>query len=381
MGPWFVRDPDRPFRPGCSYETLVRMIDRGQVTKLSIIRGPTTKQFWSVARHVSGVAHLLGYCHNCDAAVDPRDHGCHACGVSFGAFLDRDVLGLPEVRPLPWEADLDEETRRLAAPDRVSGWGRPGEAGGISRFASDDELRETGPGGGAAPGAGAAAGRQSGPSAAVAEAGVDVARAGEPIATPVGQDVFDEYASSAVTRALQRKVASQQRTMRLLAILLVVVAIGSSAVLLAVIFRGSESSTVANPPPSEPTADADAALPAGVSPALVVSPTPRTDPDEPGADAEGAAPSPPAPNADVPALPSDGSRFLTEYARAHERISAAERTQRPMEERIRDYEQALEILRQIDATATSEERPVDLAATIKRVEHELERLRLKEFFG
>ena len=73
MGPWFVRDPERPFRPGCSYETLVQLIQRGQVTKYSIIRGPTTRQFWTVARHVPGVAHLLGYCHACDGPVDPDE--------------------------------------------------------------------------------------------------------------------------------------------------------------------------------------------------------------------------------------------------------------------------------------------------------------------
>ena len=53
MGPWFVRDPGKPFHPGCNYETLIRMIDRGQVTKYSIVRGPTTKQFWTVAKHSS----------------------------------------------------------------------------------------------------------------------------------------------------------------------------------------------------------------------------------------------------------------------------------------------------------------------------------------
>ena len=133
MGPWYVRDPGKPFHPGCSYETFVRMIDRGQLTKYSIMRGPTTKQFWTVAKHVPGVAHLLGYCHNCDASVDPGDHGCHVCGVSFGAYLDRNYLGLPDLRPLPWEAEIDGSP----SPDRTPGLR---SSGGISGFASDDEL-------------------------------------------------------------------------------------------------------------------------------------------------------------------------------------------------------------------------------------------------
>ena len=115
MGPWFVRDASRAFQPGCSYETLVKMVERGQINRYSILRGPTTKQFWTVARHVPGVAHLLGYCHNCDASVDPGDHGCHACGVAFGAYLDRNFMGLPEIRPLPWDADAEAELRGSAA--------------------------------------------------------------------------------------------------------------------------------------------------------------------------------------------------------------------------------------------------------------------------
>ena len=138
MGPWFVRDPGKPFHPGCNYETLVRMIDRGQLTKYSIVRGPTTKQFWTVAKHVPGVSHLLGYCHNCDASVDAGDHGCHVCGVPFGAYLDHNHLGLPAPQPLPWEAQLD---RADCGPgDADIGLGRPVRAVGISGFATDDEL-------------------------------------------------------------------------------------------------------------------------------------------------------------------------------------------------------------------------------------------------
>ena len=139
MGPWFVRDEKRPFQPGCSYETLVKLIQRGQVTKYSILRGPTTRQFWTVARHVPGVAHLLGYCHACDAQVDPGDHGCHACGVAFGAYLDRNFLGLPEIRPLPWELDANEEIRQAASGHRMA-WDQPVRGGSLSSFATDEEL-------------------------------------------------------------------------------------------------------------------------------------------------------------------------------------------------------------------------------------------------
>jgi hypothetical protein len=117
MGPWFIRDPDRPFQPGCSYETLVRLVQRGRVGPLTVVRGPTTRQFWTVAKRVQGISHLFGYCHECGALAGEADPDCHACGASFGPEADRDRLGLPEIRPLPWEM-----------------------AGRISVFASNDEL-------------------------------------------------------------------------------------------------------------------------------------------------------------------------------------------------------------------------------------------------
>src|SRR5688572_8537034 len=141
MGPWFMRDERRPFQPGCSYETLVKLIERGQITRYAIVRGPTTRQFWTVARRVPGIAHLLGYCHNCDASVDAQDHGCHACGVPFGAYLDRNFMGLPEIRPLPWEASQDEGVRDSDSTSRLVDFRRAAEPLGLSSFASDEELR------------------------------------------------------------------------------------------------------------------------------------------------------------------------------------------------------------------------------------------------
>src|SRR5690606_19138933 len=41
MGPWFIRDKAQPFKPGCSYETLKRMIQRGAIHANTVIRGPT----------------------------------------------------------------------------------------------------------------------------------------------------------------------------------------------------------------------------------------------------------------------------------------------------------------------------------------------------
>ena len=40
MGPWFVRDRNRPFQPGCAYETLTKLIERGQVSNLDVLMRP-----------------------------------------------------------------------------------------------------------------------------------------------------------------------------------------------------------------------------------------------------------------------------------------------------------------------------------------------------
>ncbi len=104
MGPWFVRDLAMPFMPGCSYETLVGMVTRGKITKRSVLRGPTTRQFWCTAERTPGVSHLLGVCHNCRVDVQPTDSFCDECGAGFTVEPDRQSLGLGAVHLLPGQA-------------------------------------------------------------------------------------------------------------------------------------------------------------------------------------------------------------------------------------------------------------------------------------
>lgn len=104
MGPWFIRDEARPFRPGCSYETLQKLVRRGAIDGDTILRGPTTMQFWTRAGNAPGVAHLLGECHNCHQSVRDDEYMCAGCGVVFAAPADRQALGLGPVRLLPGSA-------------------------------------------------------------------------------------------------------------------------------------------------------------------------------------------------------------------------------------------------------------------------------------
>jgi len=122
MGPWFIRDEQHPFRPGCSYETILAMVARGKITSDTILRGPSTSQFWYPAKRVPGVAHRLvvggaggGVCHSCQHAVTTESE-CPRCGAVFHADPDRQFLGLMPVRALPGSGVPLQEPRQHASP-------------------------------------------------------------------------------------------------------------------------------------------------------------------------------------------------------------------------------------------------------------------------
>lgn len=104
MGPWFIRDPKRPFHPGCSFETLRDMVRKGRITADTILRGPTTHQLWNFAARTPSVANLLGICHNCRREAKPDATECPACRASFAPVTDRQHLGLSPVHLLPGQA-------------------------------------------------------------------------------------------------------------------------------------------------------------------------------------------------------------------------------------------------------------------------------------
>ncbi|MEQ8818967.1 MAG: hypothetical protein RLY93_01890 [Sumerlaeia bacterium] len=104
MGPWQIRNEKNPFRPGCSFDTIRDMVKRGRITEHTIIRGPTTRQFWAFARDVPGVAAQLGQCHACHERVGHDDYTCRNCGVVLTPPMDRQSLGLGPVQLLPGQA-------------------------------------------------------------------------------------------------------------------------------------------------------------------------------------------------------------------------------------------------------------------------------------
>jgi hypothetical protein len=124
MGPWFVRDEKSAHRPGCNYSTIQRMVESGGITAHSVVRGPSTNQFWMLAKHTPGVAHLLGHCHNCGAAASAEMFACKSCGETFSADRDRQHMGLGPVRAIAGSARGDVlALHASAAPgaERIAG--------------------------------------------------------------------------------------------------------------------------------------------------------------------------------------------------------------------------------------------------------------------
>jgi hypothetical protein len=119
LGPWFIRDETNPHKPGCSYETLRGLIQKKRVTLRTVIRGPTTRQFWTYASRTPSVANLLGVCHNCSARVDPGAYSCGSCGAVFTPEVDRQHLGLGPVRLLPGQASPEVIAASTGPPGQI----------------------------------------------------------------------------------------------------------------------------------------------------------------------------------------------------------------------------------------------------------------------
>ncbi len=390
MGPWFIRNPSNPHQPGCSYEMLVKMVDRGQINRYTIVRGPTTKQFWTVARHTPGVAHLLGYCHNCDAAVSKKDLGCAKCGAPFGAYLERNYMGLPEIKPLPWESDT---------PDATDQWGthfgppRP-QATGLSSFGTDEEL--------------AAGGGRMGSPAMVSPrmnggtgVGTATAPAGVASSSLSVARVLDDDSSHAAARqrTLERRLNQQQQSIRWL-----LVAVGA-VVLIALLFAfdvfsgGSEEASTDGNDGSVDAAEDEAS---GSDEVESVSLSEDTSDQITGYDRTEYAPHdapkaslangretevqivpeqiPETSNAGDTARPQQPDPFAIEFDRAQGLLRQARDENVEIDARIAAMTDAIGILEQLSAVAPPESHTVLPAEELEALRTELKRLETKKWF-
>src|SRR3954469_4843868 len=75
------------------FETLLALIKRGQVTKDSIVRGPTTHQLWKRASEVKGLSREFGACYSCGADIDTQANLCQHCNRLQEPPANPDALG------------------------------------------------------------------------------------------------------------------------------------------------------------------------------------------------------------------------------------------------------------------------------------------------
>jgi hypothetical protein len=80
LGPWYVLQTRNPYAPGMKYNTILALIRRGQVTPKSVIRGPTTGQFWRFAGRVKGISREFQLCWACGSSIVTSAVSCARCG-------------------------------------------------------------------------------------------------------------------------------------------------------------------------------------------------------------------------------------------------------------------------------------------------------------
>jgi hypothetical protein len=90
-----------------NFATLLVLIQKGRVTPRSVIRGPTTSQFWRHAARVRGVSREFGVCWNCGQDVNQAARTCPNCRRSQEPPTDADAL--LETAPDGGAEDLTEK--------------------------------------------------------------------------------------------------------------------------------------------------------------------------------------------------------------------------------------------------------------------------------
>jgi hypothetical protein len=107
MGDWSYLDSRNPSGRGITFETLIKMIEKGRIRADSIVRGPTTHQDWLYAAEAPRLAKYLGMCPHCFAEAKPEDTYCTRCQLNMNTRAGEPRPGVP--------ADLVREPFHRAA--------------------------------------------------------------------------------------------------------------------------------------------------------------------------------------------------------------------------------------------------------------------------
>jgi ribosomal protein L40E len=131
IGPWYVMQARNPAAPGMKCNTLLGLIRKGQVTPKTVVRGPTTHQFWRFAARVKGISREFGICFSCGTRLDTKAVECPHCGKSQELPSNPDTLlegdftpvqpVFREVKPTPAPADVSHG--EPSAPEETASLG------------------------------------------------------------------------------------------------------------------------------------------------------------------------------------------------------------------------------------------------------------------
>ena len=137
MGDWFYLDPRNPSARGVTFETLLKMIEKGRIRGDSIVRGPTTQQDWLYAAEAPRLAKYLGQCPHCFAAAKPEDTFCTRCQMNMNTRLGEPRPGIPpDLVREPFHRAAHEMEKQLSqstpTPQGAAGTAAAAAASGVS---------------------------------------------------------------------------------------------------------------------------------------------------------------------------------------------------------------------------------------------------------
>ena len=197
---------------------------------------------------------------------------------------------------------------------------------------------------------------------------------------------------SPATRAMQRKLARQQRMIRVMGIGLIAIAVVAVAVSITSILtltgvtgqgRDAGSPSQSQDAPEQPAEGVTSSDIEGIPSSPLAPFTEQAPLEEAGEMIDGTGDSG-AQRAMGEALadqPGEPDLFATLLGQAEELIERASKTERSSADRLTDYRAALALLERIAADAPPGQRPADLSRRIERVRQAIDQIEVDSFFN
>ena len=140
MGDWFYLDPRNLSARGVTFETLIKMIEKGRIRADSIVRGPTTSQDWLYAAEAPRLAKYLGLCPHCFAEAKPEDTYCTRCQLNMNTLLGEPRPGIPaDLVREPFHKAGHELEKQLSASQATAVGAAVGAAAGALSLSDTPE--------------------------------------------------------------------------------------------------------------------------------------------------------------------------------------------------------------------------------------------------